>query len=228
MNPLHFYFRYYFTCVCSLCKNPSHERLLFSSRCFDKNCDGSVLVDEAFQQKDKEIDLEEFTPTCDKCGHADFPEDYKENRCAIQEKMVQFLDSVGVVDNDNAEQVIQQCLELNKQAQKYLSQTHVYMVRLYDVCYDANIMLSQWKSALEYVEKSLKGYRLLLHRLHPNLAIQLFRIGKLRLFLDDFKGAIEILKETQEILILTHGNEHDLYYTLEKLLYEAQSEYERS
>lgn len=45
----------------------------------------------------------------------------------------------------------------------------------------------------------------------PNLALQLFRVGKLQLYLQDLEDAHRSLSEAQKILEVTHGNEHDIY-----------------
>lgn len=55
------------------------------------------------------------------------------------------------------------------------------------------------------------NFRKFCQKYSPNLALQLFRVGKLQLYMQDLVEANRYLSEAQDILEVTHGKEHDTY-----------------
>lgn len=54
--------------------------------------------------------------------------------------------------------------------------------------------------------------------------VQLFKIGKLQLYLQYMKEALRSLEQAQEIIEVTHGKEHDLYSNVTLFVNECREE----
>ena len=161
---------------------------------------------------------------CTKCHKNEFYANYKEQREHFQQMVESFVSTLLPVNQETAEQVLRKCLSLLKKVVPVLGDGNAYVVRVLDASMDSCIMSEQWAEAVQYGERTFPAYRKLLPQYHPNLGIQLLRVGKLKLFLGNFQGALKDLQEAGDILCVTHGKDHSLLYTIEQYIIQAKME----
>lgn len=73
--------------------------------------------------------------------------------------------------------VMELCDEAIKRQECILYPFHYLLIGTLDKAFDACISASKWDKALDYGLRTLEPYRHIYHQYHPNIGIQLFRIG---------------------------------------------------
>lgn len=120
--------------------------------------------------------------------------------------------------------ILNSSLRLLKEQEEVMLPANVLHVRVQDIAFDACIELCRWEQAINIGLQTLDSYRYYYGDYHPCLGIQLFRIGKIQLFVGRLKDAEETLIQGEEVLRTSHGVNHYLYKELLALLAECQEE----
>ncbi|WAR21468.1 SMYD3-like protein [Mya arenaria] len=121
--------------------------------------------------------------------------------------------------------VFETCKESIQKAAGVLHAHNVYLVRILDLAFDAAINLEKWELAAKYGARTLQPYCTFYGEMSPHLAVQLFKVGKLQLYLgDDLKGALQSLERAQNIFKVTQGEGHEILNTLELFVGQCREE----
>lgn len=195
--------QYYFTCNCERCQDTEYNEMMISFCCPAKSCEGLVCLAQE--------PVGEFR-TCRKCGTKDFSSVLKQGAVKMLEECKSQLQEINIDKQaGNIKKVFASCKKLIQETNNILHPMNVYLVRVFDRAFDAAIDDEQWEKALKYGLKTLQAYRAYYHKYSPNLAIQLFKVGKLQLYLQDLDGALALLEESQSAIAVTHGTSHELF-----------------
>lgn len=195
--------QYYFTCTCERCQDDSFNEMMISFCCPVKNCTGLVCL--ANENGD------EFQP-CNKCGTKDFSPVLRQGAVKVlNECKTQLVDIEKEKKAGNPKKVLEGCKKLIHETNSILHPLNVYLVRVLDHAFDAAVDDEQWEKAQKYGLKNLQAYRTYYPKYSPNLAVQLFKVGKLQLYLQDLDGALELLEQAQSVIEVTHGVDHPIY-----------------
>lgn len=108
--------------------------------------------------------------------------------------------------------------EILAQQKGLFHKLHYMKISMLDKAMDACIYLEMWDSALAYGLETMDGYQLYYPRYHPAVGIQLFRIGKLQVYLDKIDEGFESLLQAEAILRVTHGIHHPLVMELREMV----------
>ncbi|KAK9498342.1 hypothetical protein O3M35_002996 [Rhynocoris fuscipes] len=101
---------------------------------------------------------------------------------------------------------------------------NILYVKTLDLAFEASIQLGMWEDALLMGDELAEGYRKYYGSIHPTLGLHYMKFGKILLLKDRIVKALEMLEKAEEILLVTHGADHELYRTeLYRLLFEAKS-----
>ncbi|XP_070590181.1 histone-lysine N-methyltransferase SMYD3 isoform X4 [Erythrolamprus reginae] len=121
------------------------------------------------------------------------------------------------------EHVLLSCQTLLKSNTSRLPDTNIYQLKLLDLAMDACINLGLWEEALHYGTRTLEPYRFYYPGFHPLRAIQMMRVAKLQFHQDMSSQALETLKQTYDLMKVTHGIEHSLMQDLMILKEECEA-----
>lgn len=120
--------------------------------------------------------------------------------------------------------VCQLCL---KKQENILHYYNVWYLKTLDQAFESAINMAKWEDAIGYGLRLKDGFRKYNGPFHPLFGLLLLKIGKMQLFTKHIKEALTSINESEKILRVTHGEEHDLYKTqLIPLLCQAASEYD--
>ncbi|XP_026551226.1 histone-lysine N-methyltransferase SMYD3 isoform X1 [Pseudonaja textilis] len=123
----------------------------------------------------------------------------------------EIINTVGAPKScEEWEQVLLSCQTLLKSNTSRLPDTNIYQLKLLDLAMDACINLGLWEEALHYGNRTLEPYRFYYPGFHPLRAIQMMRVAKLQYHQDMSSQALETLKQTYDLMKVTHGTEHSL------------------
>ncbi|XP_070581944.1 histone-lysine N-methyltransferase SMYD3-like isoform X2 [Ptychodera flava] len=205
--------QYYFECDCQVCQNIEQDKKKQALKCSSMACSEMVLPDDSGG----------FI-VCAGCSSRHD----KSHSKTVTELVEKIKDSLTVIETlkkqQNIKKILELCEEHLKSCERVLHECNIYAVQLLDAAMDACIDLQQWKSALKYGIKTILPYRLHYPACHPNVGVQLMRIGKLQLFLSHLQDAEKSLQQAREIIHTTHGSSHPLSKELERLYCECREE----
>lgn len=124
---------------------------------------------------------------------------------------------------DNYEAVLDSAENILAEQKGFFHKLHFSRVGILDKAMDACIYLELWDKALAFGLQTMDAYKLFYPRNHPSVGIQLFRIGKLQVYLDKLKEGFQTLLQAEAILKVTHGN-HPLVQELRELIAQTLGE----
>lgn len=102
--------------------------------------------------------------------------------------------------------------------------TNVWHIKTLDMAFESSIDIGKWEDAIDYGQQLLPEFRKYNGDLSALLGLLYMKIGKIQLLQDRLKDALQNLKEAEQILKITHSQEHSLYRTqLIPLLMQASS-----
>ena len=81
-----------------------------------------------------------------------------------------------------------------------------------------------WNKAIHYCTRSLDGYLKYYPKYHPSTAIQLYRIGKLEVYLENLDGGLSSLSQARSLLEVCYGKDHSLTRQLNELISQTTQE----
>ncbi|XP_060555621.1 histone-lysine N-methyltransferase SMYD3-like [Ruditapes philippinarum] len=206
--------QYYFDCKCERCVDDEYNETMTSFCCPVQNCDGLVCLTEG----------NTFKP-CRKCGTKDFSPELKKGALAVLDDCKTQLD---IIDKEkksgSSKKVFEKCKKLIQETTNILHPMNVYSVRLLDKAFDVAIEEEHWEKAIKYGQKTLQAYSTYYPKYSPNYAIQLFKVGKLQLYVQYMEDAARNLEQAQSILTVTHGANHDINKNVTLFLNQCREE----
>lgn len=192
---------YYFWCNCKKCEKP--ELMAEAAACPNKNCTNPCSPD---------------MESCPECN-VKLPEKFKEifnEVSSFTAHHLQNMKNMAYLD------VSKMCL---KKQEGVLHSLNIQHVQTLQTAFDSSISLQHWEEAEFYAKKLIKGYLVYYGEIHPLTGILLLMTGKIQLYLEKPKQALEVLKKANSILAITHGEQHTLVReNLKPLLYQATTE----
>lgn len=116
---------------------------------------------------------------------------------------------------------------LSKQ-EKVFHPFNVWYLKTLDLAFESAIEMEKWEDAIDYGSRLKDGFKRFNGAFHPLYALLLLKLGKIEIYLKHGKEALMNVNESEKILRITHGEEHDLYKKqLIPLLCQAATEYEQ-
>nr|XP_012152302.1 PREDICTED: histone-lysine N-methyltransferase SMYD3 isoform X1 [Megachile rotundata]XP_012152303.1 PREDICTED: histone-lysine N-methyltransferase SMYD3 isoform X1 [Megachile rotundata] len=192
---------YYFWCNCKKCEEP--ELMAEAAACSNKNCTNPCSPDM------------ESCPECNIKLLENFKEIFDEVS-SFTAHHLQNMKNMAYLD------VSKMCL---KKQEGVLHSLNIQHVQTLQTAFDSSISLQHWEEAEFYAKKLIKGYLVYYGEVHPLTGILLLMTGKIQLYLEKPKQALEALRKANSILAITHGEQHTLVReNLKPLLYQATTE----
>nr|XP_031844235.1 histone-lysine N-methyltransferase SMYD3 isoform X3 [Nomia melanderi] len=186
---------YYFWCNCKRCEQP--ELTTTAAMCPNKSCMYPCSSD---------------TDSCEKCKTR-FPDKFKETFDEISDFTAYHLQNNSDLD------VSKVCLEKQEGVLHPLNIQHVQTLQS---AFDSAISLQHWEEVESYAKRLINGYLTYYGEVHPLTGILYLMMGKIQLYLEKPKQALEALKRAKSILLITHGEKHTLVReNLKPLLHQA-------
>ncbi|XP_017789318.1 PREDICTED: histone-lysine N-methyltransferase SMYD3 [Habropoda laboriosa] len=192
---------YYFWCNCKKCEEP--EPMAEAAACPNKCC------------------THPCSPSADICENCNtkFPEEFEETFEEVSEftaHHLQNMKNVAYLD------ICKMCLEKQEGILHPLNVQHVQTLQ---AAFDSSISLQHWEEAESYAERLINGYLAYYGEVQPLIGILYLMIGKIQLYLEKPKLALEALKKASAVLTITHGEKHAVMREyLRPLLYQATME----
>ncbi|XP_033321776.2 SET and MYND domain containing, class 3 isoform X1 [Megalopta genalis] len=189
---------YYFWCNCKRCEEP--ELTTRAVMCSNKACTHPCSPDEGI---------------CENCGTV-FPDKFKETFDEISDFTAYHLQSMKDTAYLDVSKV---CL---KKQEGVLHPLNVQHVQTLQSAFVSAISLQHWEEAESYAKRLINGYLTYYGEIHPLTGILYLMMGKIQLYVEKSKQALETLKIAKSILIITHGEKHTLVReSLKPLLHQA-------
>ncbi|XP_076183551.1 SET and MYND domain containing, class 3 isoform X2 [Ptiloglossa arizonensis] len=192
---------YYFWCTCKRCEQP--DIMAEAVKCPNKSCTYPCSSD---------------TSICQKC-HTQFSEKFKETFDEVSDFTAHHLQNMK---NMAYLDVSKMCL---KKQEGTLHPLNVLHVQTLQSAFDSAVSLQHWEEAESYARRLINGYLVYYGEIHPLTGILYLMIGKIQLYLEKPKQALESLKKASLVLTVTHGDKHTLIReNLKPLLHQATME----
>lgn len=206
--------QYYFDCNCLGCADYVVDALKMSAKCGNHNCSCPIT-------KSSESFL-----SCQSCGFSSFDNNYYE---LWQKAEIVSDDTLSQLSNKNcikmsAADVLKLCQDCLKVQLSIYHRLNVKLVQVLDKALDAAIELQKWELALQYGAETLDCYRRFYPSYDPNTGRQLMKIGKLELYLGNFKNSLQHLEQAEAILLVCVGKDYSLVIELSELLDQCRCE----
>lgn len=201
--------RYSFDCHCLKCYSPLEEDgLMLSLQCSDFRCNGAIPRDLAGGG----------FADCNTCGKQISNEAMVTKAEAIISKSGEALKEIKELEKtDDYRSILDLAKNILEEQKDIFHKLHYSRISILDKAMDACINLEFWDRALAFGLQTMDGYKLYYPRNHPSVGIQLFRIGKLQVYLDKLKDGFQSLLQAEAILKVTHGN-HPLVQELRAMI----------
>ncbi|KAJ9601497.1 hypothetical protein L9F63_000336 [Diploptera punctata] len=201
---------YYFLCDCRPCNSIEDMQSLNLILCPNQECGHGIPV--------KQQDVDEYPSPCPACGTHVKLDTYKEY-LEVEEftrHQLQVMKDIAYLD------VCKVCL---KKQQGLFHPLDIQHVKILDLAFDSTIEMGQWELAFEYGNELIGGYLRHYRENHPLLGIHYLKLGKISLYLNKPAYALEMLKNAEKVIKITHGENHSLYKNqLMTLMHQCQSE----
>lgn len=102
---------------------------------------------------------------------------------------------------------------------------NIWRLKTLENAFESAIDINQWDDAINYGRSLIPGFQKYQGKWNPVLGIFYLKLGKLELFKENLKQALDCFETSKEILQITHGKEHTIFHSeLSPLLYQARSE----
>ncbi|KAJ7340411.1 SET and MYND domain-containing protein 3 [Desmophyllum pertusum] len=207
---------YLFDCNCpKCCSSLEEDGLMLSLKCSDFSCNGAVPRDLAGGG----------FAGCNTCGKRQSDKTAETKAQVIISKSDEALKEIKTLEKTDDYQAILDLAEniLEEQKGSSFHKLHFSKIGILDKAMDACIYLELWDQALAFGLQTMDAYKLYYPRNHPSVGIQLFRIGKLQVYLDKLKDGFQLLLQAEAILKVTHGN-HPLVQELREMIAQTLDE----
>ncbi|KAG0726672.1 Histone-lysine N-methyltransferase SMYD3 [Chionoecetes opilio] len=159
---------------------------------------------------EEEVKIEEKDPRCEVCGWT-----------ASKGKVKEYWDIVASVrkklksiDDDNLN--IEECIQILEN-QTMFSSMNAWRVRMLDIVFNSAILNSCWSLALKYGEENYDGMRFYYDAKSPMLSLFLFKLGKAKIYLKEFREGLRILAEAETWLTTGLSASHPILDDLHQL-----------
>ena len=113
---------------------------------------------------------------------------------------------------------------LTEKLKTFMSPKNLYHLKLLDYHFDACIALSKWTEAIDNGIKTIEPYANYLPDNHPMLGIQILKVGKLQLWLEQLPAALQSFTQAGDILKISHGEKHPVYQTSQELRHQCEEQ----
>ncbi|GFU63515.1 histone-lysine N-methyltransferase SMYD3 [Trichonephila clavipes] len=130
------------------------------------------------------------------------------------EKMVDQQDSLSSIEEE--------CRKEIEIQDEVLGKTNIYWIKSLEIAFNVCIKLKKWIDAISFGNLLTEPYRFYYGPYSRHLGIHLFKIGKIQLYYGSPTDAENVLKQAENIMKVTHGEQHFLYQDLVKLLAQIQ------
>ncbi|XP_075227931.1 SET and MYND domain containing, class 3 isoform X1 [Lycorma delicatula] len=191
---------YYFLCQCTRCIDENETYLMRSMMCPNLQCRSPIYI------KDINMESEDIKKSvlCSNCKLYVKDECYREFKevSEFTKMHLQSMKDVAYID------VCKMCLNKQEDLFHPLNLLHV---KTLDLAFESSIELNQWENARKYGTLVIPGYKRYYGYHHPLHGILLLKLGKINLYLENIKEALEHLEDAEKIIKITHGREHSLY-----------------
>ncbi|KAL5011668.1 hypothetical protein ScPMuIL_010219 [Solemya velum] len=205
--------QYYFTCDCSRCTDEDLDHLMSSFKCPQGGCSGFVYMDN-----------DSVMSSCNECRSS--PESSYVSK--LKNIGIYSLEQLSKIDeekkNGSTENIMEICKGCLSKQEALMGPQNINMVRVLDRAFDAAIDLEIWDQALAYGKRTIEPYLHIYPPGSPNVGVQLMKIGKIQLYLQELGDALVSLHKARSILRLTHGKLHPIYKDLVELLDQCAEE----
>uniref|UniRef100_A0A1Q3FDL6 Putative histone-lysine n-methyltransferase smyd3 n=1 Tax=Culex tarsalis TaxID=7177 RepID=A0A1Q3FDL6_CULTA len=199
--------RYYFECGCDRCRDEQELKLMNGAACANAQCDEPISM----------ASKQDRCPACSTAIKQTERDKFREISAFTMTQLDQMKD-VTYLD------ICQLCL--SKQ-EKVFHPYNVWYLKTLDLAFESAIEMEKWEEAIDYGSRLKDGFRRFNGPFHPLYALLLLKLGKIEIYLKHGKEALMNVNESEKILRITHGEEHDLYKKqLIPLLCQAAAEYE--
>ncbi|XP_033727938.1 histone-lysine N-methyltransferase SMYD3-like isoform X2 [Pecten maximus] len=202
--------QYYFSCQCARCKDNSLDGEMLSVRCQRDSCQGyhRRQEDEFGKCKDcsyqgntiRKEDVELFDAACLEC-----------------------LRNIKESSKNDPVKVLQLCKQCEEEQKQFFTDHNIHCIHLLVKAFDAGIDCGQWEAALLYGSRVQESYRFYPPN-SPHVGIELMKVGKIQLYLEQCQQALITLQQAEKILSITHGRSHSLYEDLDGLIHQCTEE----
>lgn len=200
--------QYYFECGCERCRDKEEIELMDAGACPNVDCDEPLSI------LDREVVK---CPRCNTDIKISARETFREITDFTVIKLAEMKD-VAYMD------VCQLCL---KKQENILHYYNIWYLKTLDQAFESAIAMAKWEDAIGYGLRLKDGFKKYNGPFHPLFGLLLLKIGKMQLYTKHIKEALTNINDSEKILRVTHGEEHDLYKTqLIPLLCQAASEYD--
>ncbi|XP_028395252.1 histone-lysine N-methyltransferase SMYD3-like [Dendronephthya gigantea] len=206
--------QYYFDCACPRCVNElEYGSEMNSLKCLNRECPNAVGF-----SKD--------TMVCSECGST-VPTDFASgNITQLYEKIEATLSTFNQATShsENLSKELNVLEQLLTDVDAILHSQNYKVLKIVDKISDICIGMGLWNKAIYYCKRSLDSYLKFYAKYHPSTAIQLYRIGKLEVYLDMLDAGISTLSQARALLTVCYGKNHALTTQLNELLVKTVQE----
>lgn len=194
---------YYFECMCSKCASTNFSDKMEGAICPNKNCTAPVNVKYN---------------NCKLCNAGVTPKLRNAYVEALEFTKSQLTEMRDVAYLD----VLRLCLK--KQTDTFHPH-NIWRLKTLENAFESAIDINQWDDAIGFGRTLIPGFQRYHGKWNPVLGIFYLKLGKLELFKENLKEALDCFEKSKEILQVTHGKEHTIFHSeLSPLLYQARSE----
>ncbi|XP_055547017.1 histone-lysine N-methyltransferase SMYD3 [Wyeomyia smithii] len=201
--------QYYFECNCQRCGDEQELSLMNAGACPNRNCDEPITMEGCNK-------LVEKCPRCEVSIKHSVREKFREISSLTMSQLADMKD-IAYLD------VCQLCL---KKQENILHYYNVWHLKTLDHAFESAIKMKKWSEAINYGLRLVKGFKKYNGPFHPLYGLLLLKIGKIQLFVKQVEQALKNINESEKIIRVTHGEQHDLYKKqLVPLLCQAADEF---
>lgn len=204
--------QYYFTCQCSRCNDNSLDREMLGVKCQSGGCQGyhSRREDNHFGN-------------CKECGYGG-KNIRNEDVEQFYEACLECLRKIKEASKTDPAEVLQMCKQCEEKQNKFFTDHNVHCTQLLVKAFDAGIDSGQWTTALQHGLRVQQSYRKFYPPNSPHVGIELMKVGKIQLYLEQCPQALMTLQQAEKILLITHGRSHPVYDDLAELIHQCTEE----
>ncbi|XP_058449931.1 histone-lysine N-methyltransferase SMYD3 [Malaya genurostris] len=200
--------RYYFECECDRCQDQQEMNLMNAGACSNIDCDEPITNMSG-----------ESVNNCPRCKAAiknTEREKFREIMTFTMSRLAEMKD-IAYLD------MCQICL---KKQENVLHYYNVWYLKTLDHAFESAINMEKWEDAISYGLRLVNGFKKYNGTYHPLYGLLLLKIGKIQLFVKQVEKALKNISDSEKIIRVTHGEEHDLYKKqLVPLLCQAADEF---
>ncbi|XP_058816453.1 histone-lysine N-methyltransferase SMYD3 [Topomyia yanbarensis] len=201
--------QYYFECECDRCRDQQELKLMNAGACPNVDCDEPIA-----NMGDEDVDK---CPRCNTAIKSSQRDKFREIITLTKSRLAE-MKEIAYLD------VCQLCL---KKQENILHYYNVWYLKTLDHAFESAINMEKWEEAIAYGLRLVNGFIKYNGPFHPLYGLLLLKIGKIQLFVKQVEQALKNINNSEKVLRITHGEEHDLYKKqLVPLLCQAADEFD--